>query len=423
MVTEDSIAKISEDPLLPSCTDPREPSRAKRIVFFSIPAHGHTNPTLPVVRALVALGHDVIYYSYNMFRDKIEATGARFVSSEALMPELDLNAIAIEKVAADLAYSAKILADVTLATGPRIREQMKELCPDVIVVDSLAYWAKCVARELQIPMVSSTTTFAFNRITGAMLRPPLPGLFRLLLDAPKIRKEIRRLDAGGFGTKDLGSAFLNDDETDTIVYTSKEFQPRAETFSDRIHFIGPSVPARLIPKANHDRKLVYISLGTVVSHRLSFYRNCIAAMRDLPVDVVMSVGSLIKIEDLGAIPENFRVSNFVNQLEVLQQVDVFLSHGGMNSVNESLFYEVPLVLFPQTSEQMGVARRVCELGAGVLLSEKAVRDITGINETVQKVLADDRYRANAAEVAAGFRNCGGAQEGAEAILGAACRRS
>ena len=351
MVTEDSIAKSSEDPqeatrvdpridpyfdpLLPSCTDPREPSRepsressrAKRIVFFSIPAYGHTNPTLPIVRALVMLGHEVIYYSFNMFRDKIEETGARFVSSEALMPELDLHSIAIEKVAADLPYSAKVLADVTLSIGPRIREQMKELCPDVIVVDSLAYYAKCVARELQLPMVSSTTTFAFNKITGAILLPSFKGLFRVLLDAPKIRKEMRRLDAGGFGTKDLASAFLNDNETDTLVYTSKEFQPRAETFSDRTHFIGPSVPARSIPKVDRERKLVYISLGTVINHRLSFYQNCITAMKDIPVDVV-------------------------NQLEVLQQADIFLSHGGMNSVNESLYYEVPLVLFPQTREQM-----------------------------------------------------------------------
>ena len=125
------------------------------------------------------------------------------------------------------------------------------------------------------------------------------------------------------------------------------------------------------------------------------------------------------IEDLGAIPDNFRVSNFVNQLEVLQQADIFLSHGGMNSVNESLYYEVPLVLFPQTREQMGVARRVCKLGAGVLLSEKAVRGIQGISETVQKVLADDRYHASAATISSGFRNCGGAQEGAAAIIAAA----
>ena len=47
-----------------------------RIVFFCIPAHGHTNPTLGVVRELVNRGHRVIYYSYNVLRAKIESAGA-----------------------------------------------------------------------------------------------------------------------------------------------------------------------------------------------------------------------------------------------------------------------------------------------------------------------------------------------------------
>jgi len=393
--------------------------RAKRIVFFSIPAHGHTNPTIPVARELVRRGHDVIYYSYNMFRGKIEATGARFVSCEALMPELDLNTIEVEKVGADLAYSARMLANVTLALGPKIREEIKALTPDVIVADSLAYWARCVAREKEIPLVSSTTTFAFNRASGAILRPNLLGMLRLLMAAPAVRKQIRRLQEGGFGTKDMGSAFLNDNETDTIVYTSREFQPCAETFSEKIHFIGPSVPSRKAPKKDRERKLVYISLGTVVNKRLSFYRNCFAALRDMPVDVVMSVGSVIRIEELGAIPDNFRVSNFVDQHEVLQRADLFLSHGGMNSVNESLYYEVPLVLFPQTGEQLGVARRVCETGAGRLLRSSTAR---GIRTAVRDVLADERYREGASMISRGFRSCGGAAEGADVILAAAERK-
>ena len=51
-----------------------------KIVFFCIPAHGHTNPTLGVVKELVSRGHEVWYYSYNMFKEKIEESGARFVS-------------------------------------------------------------------------------------------------------------------------------------------------------------------------------------------------------------------------------------------------------------------------------------------------------------------------------------------------------
>ena len=53
-----------------------------KIVFFCIPAHGHTNPTLGVVRELVSRGHQVWYYSYNIMREKIESAGATFVSCD-----------------------------------------------------------------------------------------------------------------------------------------------------------------------------------------------------------------------------------------------------------------------------------------------------------------------------------------------------
>ena len=54
----------------------------KKIVFFCIPAHGHTNPTLQVVRELTSRGHQVWYYSYEMMRQKIEETGAVFVGCD-----------------------------------------------------------------------------------------------------------------------------------------------------------------------------------------------------------------------------------------------------------------------------------------------------------------------------------------------------
>ena len=53
-----------------------------KIVFFCIPAFGHTNPTLQVVKELISQGHQVIYYSYNLLKEKIENTGAKFISCD-----------------------------------------------------------------------------------------------------------------------------------------------------------------------------------------------------------------------------------------------------------------------------------------------------------------------------------------------------
>lgn len=57
-----------------------------RVLWFCIPAYGHTNPTIEVVRELVRRGHEVRYYSFEEFRERIEGTGATFVSCDAFLP-------------------------------------------------------------------------------------------------------------------------------------------------------------------------------------------------------------------------------------------------------------------------------------------------------------------------------------------------
>ena len=60
----------------------------KNIAFFCIPAHGHTNPMLPVASELVKRGNKVRFYSFDEFKEKIEKTGAEFVSCSKFLPEL-----------------------------------------------------------------------------------------------------------------------------------------------------------------------------------------------------------------------------------------------------------------------------------------------------------------------------------------------
>ena len=154
-------------------------------------------------------------------------------------------------------------------------------------------------------------------------------------------------------------------------------------------------------------------MGTVNNRMLKLYQNCIKAFGDSEYDVIMSVGDLTYMEELGKIPANFTVKNRVDQIGVLQRADIFISHCGMNSVNESLYYSVPLVCCPQTAEQGGVARRVEELGAGVQLKNVSVRQLRSAVETV---LADEKYKENAGKIAESFRKSGGAVKAADAIL-------
>ena len=93
--------------------------------------------------------------------------------------------------------------------------------------------------------------------------------------------------------------------------------------------------------------------------------------------------------------------------------DVFLTHCGMNSVSEALFFGVPLVCCPQTQEQRGVANRVLALGAGLLLPDDSPQAIA---QAIGIALSDPGYRAHAATIAQSFRESGGAPQAAETIL-------
>ena len=384
-----------------------------KIVFFCIPAHGHTNPTLGVVRELVNRGHQVWYYSYNVMRRKIEDAGATFVSCDDYDMEQKLTPKDAVRVGKDIAFSTKILVDTTLALDDKVCADMERMKPDCIVADSMAVWGKAVAIKLGIPFVSSTTTFAFNQHSARIMKQSMGEFIRMIISMPKVSRDVKRLQNKGYPVKNILDIIQNDDNTHTVVYTSPEFQPCSDTFSDKYAFVGPSIrPAESDIEKQKD-KLVYISMGTVNNDLLSLYNKCIAAFAETDYQVIMSVGNLVSMEKFKKLPENISVFPSVDQIAVLQKADVFISHCGMNSVNESLYFGVPLVMLPQTSEQRGVATRVAQLGTGIKLEKT---DAVSIFNAVNHVLADKSYRENAAAIAQGFKRCSGAKGAADKIM-------
>lgn len=384
-----------------------------RIVFFCIPAHGHTNPTLGVIRELILQGNEVWYYSYELFREKIEATGARFISCDTYDMEQRLSPKDAVRIGKDLTFSIQILVDTTLALGDMVCRDMQAVRPDCIVADSMAVWGKAVARKLGIPFVSSTTTFAFNRYSAKIMEQNWKQMVSMLFSMPKINKHIKRLQNMGYPVKNFLDIIQNDDDTHTIVYTSPEFQPCADTFSDKYAFVGPSIRPSENCIQKTKEKLIYISMGTVVNDMLDFYKSCISAFQDTEYQVILSVGNLVEIGQLGILPENITAFPYVDQIAVLKQADVFVTHCGMNSVNESLYFGVPMVMFPQTSEQSGVANRVLQVGAGVKLEK--ISEV-GLRKVVDCLIQDKSYKNNANIISDGFRKCSGAKGAAEKIL-------
>ena len=374
-----------------------------KIAWFCIPAHGHTNPTLGLVKTLTDAGHQVWYFSFEEFREKIERAGATFIGCDGYDFEMEDKGNA-DRVGKDKVYATELLVSSTLALDEMTSRFIEEIRPDIVVSDSVAYWGKLAAMKHGLPYVSSTTTFAFNRYSAKYMQQSPWDIAGMLLAMPRINKQLKRLRQKGYPVKGLLDIVQNDNDTNTIVYTSKYFQPCSETFSDRYHFIGPQVRPVTEPMEKTAQRLVYISMGTVNQNR-EFYRNCIHALGQTDWQVIISMGT--NPEHYDRLPDNIQIYETVDQMAVLSIADAFITHCGMNSVSEGLYFRVPLVLFPQTQEQDAVAKRTEELGAGIRLRSTSEEDIL---QALGQILEEPGYRANAAKISESFRACGGAAE-------------
>jgi MGT family glycosyltransferase len=124
------------------------------------------------------------------------------------------------------------------------------------------------------------------------------------------------------------------------------------------------------------------------------------------------VGAETRLEALGEVPANCVVRNTVDQIAVLKGADLFVTHCGMNSVSEALWFGVPLLLWPQTPEQQSVASRVQELGAGRALDAASAESIRA---AIRTALADQTLKEGAERIQGSLRACGGAKEAADFI--------
>jgi MGT family glycosyltransferase len=205
-----------------------------------------------------------------------------------------------------------------------------------------------------------------------------------------------------------------------LIYTSRAFQPLAGAFEeDRFQFVGPSIPDRTpasrFPFEKIDgRPLLFISLGSVYTDRGPFFQCCAEAFAGGPWQVVMAVGQNMSPHEIGRLPENFLAEPWVPQIEILRRARLFITHGGMNSVNEALWHGVPLVVVPQGADQFWIARRVAEIGAGVSLAWTG-RTPEALREAVATVAEQSSYARAAGEIGRSLREAGGAHRAADEI--------
>jgi UDP:flavonoid glycosyltransferase YjiC (YdhE family) len=107
-------------------------------------------------------------------------------------------------------------------------------------------------------------------------------------------------------------------------------------------------------------------------------------------------------------------------MAALSIADVFITHCGMNSASEGLYFETPLLLFPQTNEQNAVAERTMQLGAGIGLDDISPQNILARTE---ELLNNSTYKECAVKISESFKRSGGVQEARKFIESVAENRN
>ena len=362
-----------------------------RVLVISAPFSGHVNPPLPLVAELVSRGHDVGFINTQKWKNKIEDVGAKFIPYSDF-PE-NLSQLQELKRCFLGAYNAALL----------LQEHY-----DLLIYDSFLYHGKSIADKLGIPSIRLMLTPPWNdkAITESKKDPKRRKLYNKamreygILDKFALSKKAKI--QMGIKNKNLISAVLYDTAELNIVYVAEAFQPFRDTFDERFIFSIPEIENTRkidinIPYGEMKAPIIYISLGSMIKSK-AFLRKCIKAFGNKEMTIILSCGGLDPGK-LGNLPDNIYAYSFVPQLEVLQHVDLFFTHGGMNSVNEAIFYGVPMLVKPVINDQPVNALRVEELQIG--------KQITGLTflcsakkiyMKTMEVLNDSFIKANAKKI-------------------------
>ncbi|MFY4777335.1 macrolide family glycosyltransferase [Metabacillus sp. RGM 3146] len=390
-----------------------------RVLFIDAGSEGHINPTIGVVQELISRGEEVVYFTIEDFRERIEKTGAT-------VRTLDGQKFIKAFISGGRNYLLERINGLLLTTDiviPIVLEQINGEHFDYIIHDSMFGCGRLLAQILKLPAINSCTSFAqtkesFDK-TLERLSKNIPA--EVVKEINDEYQSLRAMVKEKYGVEihTPYEVFCNPAPL-TIVYTTREFQPFGEAFDQTYKFIGPSISTRLIQEnfdltAIKGKSLIYISLGTVFNQAIDFYKLCFKTFGNTDHTVVMSIGEKVQISDLGEIPKNFIVKNYVPQTEVLKYTKLFITHGGMNSTHEGLYYGIPLIVIPQSADQPIIAGQVANIGAGIKLNMQSLTE-KQLLEAVGRVLNDRSIHKAVSNIRESFQNSGGYNQAVDEIF-------
>ena len=381
------------------------------MVGTTTPSHIH--PSLALIRELSERGHRVTYVVGERLASLVEPTGAEILSFTSLLPD--------EGDPAGWPSDAYEIMTLYLDEGIRVLPQLTEALasdrPDLLLHDIGGLAGPVAAAHWGVPSVQLSGVI----VAWEGYEADLGEKLTMLKSSQVAQRFYARFESW---LAENGIARRPDDVLSRpdqgVVLIPRVLQPHSDRVSSAFRFVGPCLDPRRLAERNgwtppkDGRPLLYISFGTVFNDQLEAFRVCCEAFGGTSWRVVLSIGHRTDPADLGPLPDNFEAHRTVPQLAVLQHASAFVTHAGMGSVMEALWFGVPMVAIPQAVDQYVNAARIAELGIGRVLPRDGIGAQT-LRDTVAEIARDSSVAERLATITAEVRARGGAQHGADVV--------
>ncbi|MCY0934074.1 macrolide-inactivating glycosyltransferase [Streptomyces sp. H34-S4] len=387
------------------------------IAMFSIAAAGHVNPSIEVIRALVARGHRVSYAIPAGYADKIAETGATPVIWNSTLPTEDDP----EAWGTELIDNIEPFLDDAIQALPQLAAAFAGDEPDLVLHDITAYPAIALAHRWGVPAVSlSPNLVAWTGYEEEVAEPMFAELRASERGQAYYARFRAWLDENGI---DEDSDRFIGRPRRSIVLIPRALQPHADRVDEAVYtFVGACQGDRSAtqgtwarPAAAAGKKLLLVSLGSTFTKQPAFYRACAEAFAELPDwHVVLQIGKFTDEAELGEIPANVEVHRWVAQLDILRQADAFITHAGAGGSQEGLATGTPMVAVPQAVDQFGNADMLAALGVARHVP-MAEADAATLREAVLSLVADPEVAARAEAIRAQMATEGGTRQAVDVI--------
>ena len=355
-----------------------------KVIFYTVPAHGHINPALPILRRLIDRGHEVTAYSTAEFKEIIENSGVVF-------REYDSGDILFDtSIGSDIIPLTELILKFSIYALPDLIEQAREISPVLIMHDTLSLWGRVTADFLNIPAVSvntiqtiyGTNTNTFKVYSRNFALKTLSKFYRFgnIVKARKKLKELYHTDK-----TDMISVLMNREKMNIFTFP-RCMHPDGDNLGEDCFFLGSTSRLRAGKRGDvlESDNLIYVSLGTVFNKSRFFYKKLIKEFDGTHYRLLVSCGaSYDKLSEM-PFPHNIVLTRFADQTAVLSRAKLFITAGGMNSLCEAAAAGVPCLIVSQQGEQAANAEMFENIGGGRRSHGKLYAESTDIINTFQR---------------------------------------